>query len=285
MINNIKNYFPLYLLFFTPFLLTIGIAIVEFSVLFLIIFFFIKNRDISYYKDQKFLFLILFSIYIGINALIQIDDNLKFSSIFFFRFCLLSLSICFLLNYKKDFSYESRQILSITFLFFIFLIIFDSYLQFFTGKNSFGFQIYFSRVSSIFGSELILGSFFLKLLPIIFFLLFYSRTEINKYYLVLTIFLSLYFSVIYIAAGRTSFFLMLLFVIIVIFLIKDLRKILYSSLFIFEIFIFSIFLFEIGKFNPGNRIFLKTFNQITNYIYLEKEDKIVNKKIDEKKKN
>ena len=165
------------------------------------------------------------------------------------------------------------------------MIIFDSYLQFFTGKNSFGFQIYFSRVSSIFGSELILGSFFLKLLPIIFFLLFYSRTEINKYYLVLTIFLSLYFSVIYIAAGRTSFFLMLLFVIIVIFLIKDLRKILYSSLFILAIFIFSIFLFELGKFNPGNRIFLKTFNQITNYIYLEKEDKIVNKKIDEKKKN
>ena len=56
MINNIKNYFPLYLLFFTPFLLTIGIAIVEFSVLFLIIFFFIKNRDISYYKDQNFYF-------------------------------------------------------------------------------------------------------------------------------------------------------------------------------------------------------------------------------------
>ena len=78
---------------------------------------------------------------------------------------------------------------------------------------------------------------------------------------------------------------MLLFVIIVIFLIKDLRKILYSSLFILAIFIFSIFLFELGKFNPGNRIFLKTFNQITNYIYLEKEDKIVNKKIDEKKKN
>ena len=61
MLDNIKINSPLYLLFLTPFLFILGIAIVELIVLSLIIFFLIKNRDLNYYRDQKFLFLILFS--------------------------------------------------------------------------------------------------------------------------------------------------------------------------------------------------------------------------------
>ena len=37
-----------------------GIAVIELSVLFLTLFFFWKNRDIDYFKDFKFLFLIYF---------------------------------------------------------------------------------------------------------------------------------------------------------------------------------------------------------------------------------
>ena len=65
MLDNIKINSPLYLLFLTPFLFILGIAIVELIVLSLIIFFLIKNRDLNYYRDQKFLFLILFSAYVG----------------------------------------------------------------------------------------------------------------------------------------------------------------------------------------------------------------------------
>ena len=86
MLDNIKINSPLYLLFLTPFLFILGIAIVELIVLSLIIFFLIKNRDLSYYRNQKFLFLILFSAYVGINAFFQINDDLKFSSIFFLDF-------------------------------------------------------------------------------------------------------------------------------------------------------------------------------------------------------
>ena len=56
MLDNIKINSPLYLLFLTPFLFILGIAIVELIVLSLIIFFLIKNRDLNYYRDQKFLF-------------------------------------------------------------------------------------------------------------------------------------------------------------------------------------------------------------------------------------
>ena len=195
------------MLFLTPFLFILGIAIVELIVLSLIIFFLIKNRDLNYYRDQKFLFLILFSAYVGINAFFQINDDLKFSSIFFFRFCLLSLSIFFILDTKNDVSDINKKILLLILIILSLFIIFDSYFQFFTGKNLLGFEINFSRISSIFGSELILGSFLLKLLPIIFFLIFYSKIQTKKYYLALTVFFSLYFSVIYLAAGRTPFFL------------------------------------------------------------------------------
>ena len=70
------------------------------------------------------------------------------------------------------------------------MIFFDSHFQFFTGKNLLGFEIYNSQISSIFGSELILGSFLIKLLPIIIFLFFYSNIEIKKYSLLLIFFLS-----------------------------------------------------------------------------------------------
>ena len=80
----IRDNIQYYILFLAPFLLVPGILLVEISALFIILFFLFKNKDIKYYKDLKFLFLVLFSIYIAINAFFQISSNLKFSSFFFF---------------------------------------------------------------------------------------------------------------------------------------------------------------------------------------------------------
>ena len=134
-----------------------------------------KNKDLKYYKDFKFLFLILFSIYIAINAWFQISSNLKFSSFFFFRFSLLSLSIFYILDSTKFNSDDAKKYILFFLVFLNILIFLDSYLQFLTGKNVFGFQIIGSTVSSIFGSELVLGSFLIKLLPILIFFIFLFR--------------------------------------------------------------------------------------------------------------
>ena len=141
MIDSIKNNFFLYLLFLTPFMLIPGIAVIELSVLFLTLFFFYKNRDIDYFKDFKFLFLILFSFYVAVNAFFQIDDNLRFSSYIFFRFCLLSLSIYFILNFYKDTSDKDKKNILLLILGLSTLIFIDSYLQFLSGKNIFGIEI------------------------------------------------------------------------------------------------------------------------------------------------
>ncbi len=270
--ETIKNNLPHYLLFLTPFLIIPGIALVEISVVSIILFFLFKNKDINYYKDFKFLFLVLFSIYIAGNAFFQIESNLKYSSFFFFRFSLLSLSIFFILDLNKSISYNTKKYILFFFITLNILIFIDSYLQFLTGKNVFRFEIIGSTVSSIFGSELVLGSFLIKLLPIIVFLFFYSDVDIKKNSLIIIFFFSIYFSVIYLAGGRTPFFLMLLFIFFSIIFIKDLRNIFLKSLLILTTLITLFFVFEIGKSNPVDRIFVKTFSQITNNYFNTRND-------------
>ena len=63
---------------------------------------------------------------------------------------------------------------------------------------------------------------------------------------------------------------MLLFVLFSIIFIQDLRGIFLKSLIILTIFISSTFVFQFGKSNTVNRIFVKTFSEITNNYFNKK---------------
>jgi O-antigen ligase len=280
MSKTIKNILPYYLLFLLPFLIIPGIALVEFSAALIIIFFFFKNNKINYYKNFVFLFLIFFSIYVAVNAFFQIHDNLKYSSFFFFRFSLLSLSIFFILSSNVSISNNIKKKILFFFVILNILIFIDSYVQFLFGNNILGYKIIGSTVSSFFGSELILGSFLIKILPLFLFLLFYTNFDLKKYSLMILIFLSLYFSVIYISGGRTPFFLMILFIFFSLFFIIDLRSVLLKSLLILTIFISLSFVIQIGKSNPADRIFVKTFSEITNNYFNKNNNDILISKIE-----
>ena len=59
-------------------------------------------------------------------------------------------------------------------------LIIDGYIQFF-GKNLFGYTLYNNyRVSSFFGSELILGSYLARFFPLYLVYLFYLISQKNK---------------------------------------------------------------------------------------------------------
>ena len=77
---------------------------------------------------------------------------------------------------------------------------------------------------------------------------------------------------------------MLIFILLVITLVKELRNIFYLSSFFLIIFILVVHTFEFGKFKPGNKIFIKTYNQITNNFFLKKIKKVFEEKKDIKKK-
>jgi hypothetical protein len=243
-----------------PLSFIIGIAVTELLVFLSIFFFMFLNRDKLIFLDSKVIFLFLFCIYIFFNALFQISDGLKISSIFYFRFIFFSLSLfylCIIFDHNKKKKYFIFFIVSLN------LLIFDSIFQFFKGENLLGFQIYYGRISSFFGDELILGSFLVRLLPITLWFFLYFKIDVKKYTIINIIFFSLYFITIYLSGERTSFFLSLMLIFFIIIFAKPLRKIFLISSFILFLFILFTTFLNIGSTNPSNRMFVKTFNQLT----------------------
>jgi hypothetical protein len=263
------------LLFLIPVSFIIGIALTEFFVLLSIIFFIFLNKDKSIFKDSKIIFLLLFSLYIFLNSYFQITDRSKdllLSSLFHFRFLIFSLSIfCFC----KIFEDSKENIFFLLFIFSIFILLLDSIFQFFSGINFLGYEILSGRVSSFFEDELILGSFLVRLLPIIFWFIFFLRFDLKKNFFYLVVFFSLYFISIYLSGERTSFFLSSILIFSIFFVIKKLRSILTYSILIFTLFALCTSYFKIGSTDLVDRMFVKTFNQMTdNKIVTNKNNKV-----------
>ena len=248
------------LLFIIPLSFIVGIAVTEFFVFFCIMFFLILNKDKSLFIEKKVIFLFLFSAYIFANTYLRNSDDLKIGSIFYFRYVLFSLAIfyfCELLSKYKN----KRYFFLVIFCLLVLLV--DSIFQFFTGVNILGFEIIRDRVSSFFKDELILGSYLVRLLPIILWFMFFFRIDLKKNTIPLLIFFSLYFITIYLSGGRTSFFLWIITILGLLIIIKDLRKVLLYSVLILVLFISLTTYFKLGKTDTFKRIFVNTYNEIT----------------------
>ena len=239
---------------FIPFTFIAGIFITEVSVLILTIYFIIKNRNFEYFRDKLIVCFIIFSIYIAVVAIFKIDHfDLKISSIFYFRYILFALSIYYLLSFSKKDLIEIKYVLPTIFLLFLF-IFFDSFYQFLVGKNLFGYEIINERISSIFGEELILGSFLINTIPILLWLVFYFRFDVEKHRLFLIFFFSFLLITIYLSGGRTSFALMLILTFSIILFLKPLKKIFIYSLIALVLFISLTSFNKFGKSEIFNRI-------------------------------
>ena len=261
-----ENNFGIFLLLF-PLSFVIGIAITEVFCFFFILLFLILNKDKSLFFDYKILFLILFSLFVSLNALIQIKDDLKYSSFVYLRFILFSLSVFYICNIYENYK-NTKHFLFI--LIPIILIIFDAFYQLSLGVNILGFELQKQRVSGFFDDEHILGSFLIRIMPIILWFIFFLRINLNKYFYFFVIFFSLYFIAIYVSGERTSFGLCLILILLVIIFIKPIKSIFLNSFYLFMIFVVLSFFINFGNINLANRIFMKTFYQFTSTHLLEK---------------
>ena len=248
------------LLFIIPLSFIVGIAVTEFFVFFCIIFFLILNKDKSLFIEKKVIFLFLFSAYIFVNTYFRNSDDLKLGSIFYFRYVLFSLAIFYFSELLSNYKNKKYFLL---FIFCLLVLLADSIFQFFTGFNTLGFELISERVSSFFNDELILGSYLARVMPIIMWFIFFFRINLKKNIFLFVIFFSLYFITIYLSGGRTSFFLWAITLIGLLITIKDLRKILFYSTIILVFFISITSYFKFGKANTFNRLFVKTYNQLT----------------------
>ena len=273
MVNFIKSIdlFFLTLFYSLLFFRIIGIALVEIIFFFLIIYYFTKYKNSSFtlFKDNKLIFLLSFSIYVSINHLFQYDNfgekYFEYSSFLHIRYFFLTIITIYCLD--KSFKKNLFLLPILAFLIAYVVLIPDSFLQFFTGKNFIGNNLINFRVSSFFGDDLILGSFIIKTFPLILFISILFQKKLKKYFFPIVFFTTLFSSIlIFLSGGRTSFYLLIIFLILIYFFIKSLRKILSIS-YLFAI----IFIFMIAQLNTSgelvNRIFIKPFHQITNGIY------------------
>ncbi len=198
------------------------------------LYFTINKKLVFVYQNTYFYFFLGFWIICILASFLSQDVlfSLK-SSLPYFRIGIFALLISFLIDNEKkiiDFFY-------IAFLITFSLLVVDSYIQFFSGSNLIGLKAGGKRISSFFGNEYILGSFLVRLLPLLIglFVIRSNKQKWECYFF--PIFLVLVAGVIFISGGRASLaFLILSSTFLMIFL-KGYKivKIFIASLIIFII--------------------------------------------------
>ncbi len=188
--SNLFIFFPLFLIT-GPFIPDLYVVLSTF-----LFCFFLKDNFNELFKDKVLIIFILLWLLFIISSLcaktpssgflltkldflenFNISENINAkiyslkSSLFFLRFIIFSLVIYLFL--KKDF-YIIKKILRLLFLIFIFLFI-DAIFQKIFGFNLIGINLPNGsiRISSLFGDELILGTYIVKFYPLLIGLIFF----------------------------------------------------------------------------------------------------------------
>ena len=211
-----RDQIQLILLSLLPAALVAGPLISEFIVNVIVIFFIIetlKEKKFYLFKDNLFLYFTLFYFFL-ILSLINSDIFSKsaLNVFFYFRFFLFAFAIKTLFQRQGTINKYIYYVLSIT----IFIIVIDGYIQFFSGQNILGFSKYRpDRISGFFNDDLILGSYLLRILPILLglTLFFKDRTKNIFYFNLLLILLTTL--LIFLSGERASFFLMIILIFII----------------------------------------------------------------------
>lgn len=158
-------------------------------------------------------FFLIFWIFICFTSLISEFRGLAIKPSFtFIRFILFTYCVIYLL---KNYSYILKY-LNITLIAVLILLLLDGYTQFFFLKSLFGFEkIRPDRLSSLFGDELVLGSYLTNLFPIMLYL-FYENIKDKRMRYVNIVIIFLIPPLILLSGERAAFFMCILFLLFVV---------------------------------------------------------------------
>ena len=224
-----KNHFffdviPTWIIILMPALLISGPFLSDFGVSVVALSFLVnskKNNLYKFYNNYYFKFFLIFCLILILSSLISNNTLLSLkNSLFYFRFGIFSLCVWYLLE-KNEFLIR-YLFLSIIICFSCLII--DGYIQYIFGKNIFGHPLFNEyRVSSFFGSELILGSYLARFFPILFGLfIFLDNSKKNKLTLLsLTIIFILAEGLILLSGERLALFFMNLSALFMIIMFKE----------------------------------------------------------------
>ena len=261
---NLPKLFLGYGLCLFPLLLLVGPLISElyiFAIIIFFLFYIISEKKFYFLNNKYIVFFILFYISTVFSTLLNFYnfDSSK-SAILFFRLPLFAIAAWYIL---KTYNIFSRKIVFFYTL-FLSIIIIDSFIQFYLGKNILGYEIVRNRISSFFGDELILGGFITRIIPIFLIYLVMTNTikenKINFFY---SLIISLSIIVVYLSGERTSFFLLILFFFTIFVISKYLRKLIILVMLSAIFFSYTISKFQKNdQLNASNRMFQKTYQQL-----------------------
>ena len=227
----IFEYYPFFLLSFPIFLATgpflSDLSVSLSSLLFLFYFSELKNQIILLKK--MILFFIIFWLLFVVNSFVSENWIISLKSSFFsIRFLFFSLIIFYFFSNNKIYIQKFNFILRLV---IIFLCI-DALFQYVVGYNFFGFEKQ-SRLSGVFESEWILGSFLSKAFALMISLSFYNETKNlthkNEFYINIFILLLVYVTVV-LTFERAAFIFLNLFVFFLFLFVKQYRKYLFIIL-------------------------------------------------------
>jgi O-antigen ligase len=225
----------------------------------------IKNKKFHYYKFQFSNFFLIFWLYLIVNSVFA--ENPLWSlrtSIFYFRYYIFSISIFYLIENKL----LNLKTLSILIMSVFCVLIFDLFIQYYFGQNLLGLLPSENRYSGLFGEELILGSYLIKLFPLLLALVFLKKNNSNQLFYII-FFNPIIVLGLILTGERTASFLGLIFIILASFIL--LKKYKYKLLYLFSLIIIFLGILQISPNLKGRFI-----NDTLDYIIETRLNKIQN---------
>lgn len=253
-IINLLSFNEILIIFFPIFLIT-GPFLTDFIGTYLGLYFLVYcliKRDFKEYKNFLFIYFIIIYLYLNLNSIWSFNPKISLETTLpYLRTVLFIFAFSFF--FKKNLNlYKLFYLVSIFCLLFLF---FDSLVQYLFNYNIFSdHKINISRISSLFGDKLIMGSYVARLLPIIIGLSFIINLKQRENINLITLIIG---GILVILSGeRTAFFYYLILTFFYFFLFN--KKIVYF-------FLICILLISL-MFNINNshltRIFKYTKTQI-----------------------
>jgi O-antigen ligase len=229
----------------------------------LIVFLFITlNHELIFRTHKNITLLFYFSFYLLFTSLLSETKLFSlWSSVSYFRYGFFIISICYILEKNKNF----KILFWLLFSFFIFLF-FDLIYQIINKKDLFGFLLTVGdRVSGIFGRRQIAGSFVVRLLP---FLLFLLNVSVKKNDILKLLIFLISLTVVILSGERTSLFLFIIFFVYFLIIEKNLKFFLFCT----TILILMGAILFISFPTQKKRFYDQTISQIVNKDNLEKKN-------------
>jgi O-antigen ligase len=218
------------------------------------LFYAIRNKKFYYFNNKPLIIFFIYCIYCILVSIFIAKDilpSLK-TSLFYFRIGVFACLIWYLIEQDKKILNYFYYALVICFS----VLVVDGYIQFFFGFNIIGLPatLYLSRISSFFGTELIIGSYLSRLFPLLFALFVIKKSKIFEVYFIGGLFI-LIDVLIYISGERASFVFLNLSTLFIIILVRKYQK------FRFYSFICSLILITVLSYNNdkiSNRMIYNT---------------------------